>query len=546
MSSNEESYIVRPNPARLLEGLRDTGYVFNTAVADIIDNSIAANATEIWVTAFQGADNKIRVSITDNGTGMDKDALKNAMQYGAAPREDIHCLGKFGLGLKTASTSCCRRLKVISRDDPSGDFECAIWDLDSIAKENDWVLKFEKPTDDDQDELELIEDSAGTVVVWEKCDKLLSARYTNPDSEPFHKAFERSLKELRQHIAMVYERFLNHDDDRAANISIHLNGEAVEAWDPFCKEYDSVGYGEQNIPVSGSIIEGGSSTIKVKAYIVPAKRELLSEKEYDRVMPGRIESLKSFTDMSLSGFYVYRENRLIHWGDWFGIKGVDFHNSLCRFELSFNAELDDIFQVDIKKSRIVLNSLVKSKLVQFADPIKKEGDKRYRGTQRKAAVESSGDMHAEVIPALEKQESDYRGSSMSVNEEGKVEVSNNFGITVTSYDSINAGPVFEVVESLADGILWEPAFIGGKRGVLVNAGHEFYKRYYGNNMDNPLAVKGLDCLFWALAAAETGATSQDAQINLEDSRYDTSRLLRDLARSVMPDVSIEDFEGDGE
>lgn len=103
-----------------------------------------------------------------------------------------------------------------------------------------------------------------------------------------------------------------------------------------------------------------------------------------------------------------------------------------------------------------------------------------------------------------------------------------------------------MVESLADGILWEPAFIGGKRGVQVNAGHEFYKRYYGNNKDNPLAVQGLDCLLWALAAAETGATSQDAQINLEDSRYDTSRLLRDLARSVMPDVSIEDLEGDGE
>ena len=127
-----DTEIVIPEPSRLLEGLRDTGYDFNTAVADIVDNSIAADAEHVKITAYMTMDQGIRLSVADDGIGMDRDGLVSAMKYGAPAREGKHSLGKFGLGLKTASTSCCRRLKVISRNDVDAKPLCAVWDLDYI------------------------------------------------------------------------------------------------------------------------------------------------------------------------------------------------------------------------------------------------------------------------------------------------------------------------------------------------------------------------------------------------------------------------------
>lgn len=157
-----------PHPSRLLEGLRDTGYTFNTAVSDIVDNSIAAGATKVSITVKQNLANEISVKIADNGCGMEREELINAMTYGAPVRHNIHSLGKFGLGLKTASTSCCRRLKLISRAVGRADVNCAIWDLDSIRDSDAWDLELREA--DEGEELTL-ENTAGTgsgtLVVWE-------------------------------------------------------------------------------------------------------------------------------------------------------------------------------------------------------------------------------------------------------------------------------------------------------------------------------------------------------------------------------------------
>src|SRR5687768_4933400 len=104
-----------PDPSRLIEGLRDTGYTFNTALADIVDNSVDAKATMIHIWMRMDTDGEITVSVADNGHGMDEAALMNAMTYGAKSKKDKSCLGKFGLGLKTASTAFCRSLSVVSR-----------------------------------------------------------------------------------------------------------------------------------------------------------------------------------------------------------------------------------------------------------------------------------------------------------------------------------------------------------------------------------------------------------------------------------------------
>ena len=124
-----EEFELPPDPERVIVGLRDTGYEFETAVADIVDNSIAANATKVdlWL----GADHRgnIRLSIVDNGDGMDRLGLFNAMQYGSRARPSAASLGKYGLGLKTASTAFCKRLSVVSRPDGKTSPLMATWDL---------------------------------------------------------------------------------------------------------------------------------------------------------------------------------------------------------------------------------------------------------------------------------------------------------------------------------------------------------------------------------------------------------------------------------
>ena len=130
----QQDFELLPDPERIVNGLRDTGYNFNTAVADIVDNSIAANATKINIDVMMDPNMTIKVYFTDNGCGMDLDGLKNAMKYGSKERAEKNSLGKFGLGLKTASTAFCKQFSLISRNAADAPLQKVQWDLDYIAE----------------------------------------------------------------------------------------------------------------------------------------------------------------------------------------------------------------------------------------------------------------------------------------------------------------------------------------------------------------------------------------------------------------------------
>ena len=169
-----EEIILEPDPARVMEGLRDTGYDFNTAMADIVDNSIAADATIIKVKVDLNPSGNINIYVADNGCGMDFEGLKNAMRYGSTERVDPSSLGKFGLGLKTASTAFCRSLSLLSKDKKDADYHKVQWDLDEICKINKWQL-LQPPIE--QDEIDLLEETthgeSGTLVIWHKVDNII-------------------------------------------------------------------------------------------------------------------------------------------------------------------------------------------------------------------------------------------------------------------------------------------------------------------------------------------------------------------------------------
>ena len=142
-----------PDAGRVIQGLRDTGYTFNAAIADIIDNSISADATRIDIKLNLDPQKNLTIYIADNGNGMNRDELINAMRYGSDERPNPASLGKFGLGLKTASTSFCKKLSLISCGN-DGEVRKVQWDLDYVAKTKDWNLKEMDPSDDEIDILE--------------------------------------------------------------------------------------------------------------------------------------------------------------------------------------------------------------------------------------------------------------------------------------------------------------------------------------------------------------------------------------------------------
>ena len=197
---------VIPSARRLIKSLRDVGYNFTTAVADIVDNSIEAEATQIDIRVeFDGEDSWVRIA--DNGRGMTEEELLEAMRYGSEREYSEENLGKFGLGLKTASLSQCRRLTVASRNNSSSmNLVARCWDLEHIERENRWEVIRLNGTELEPGITEPLRGNAGTVVLWERLDRILG--YKHPYGEPARKRLLTMCRELEEHLGMVFHRFL--------------------------------------------------------------------------------------------------------------------------------------------------------------------------------------------------------------------------------------------------------------------------------------------------------------------------------------------------
>src|SRR5436190_278248 len=196
-----------PDPVRMAEGLRDTGYEFNTAVADVVDNSIAAEASFVDIELMIDFKGNVTLRIFDDGVGMNRDELINAMKYGSRPRTSAASLGKFGLGLKTASTAFCRKLVVISRDSGNRPLLSANWDLDYIREQESWQLVLDDPSPDQSADFDRrIGHRSGTLVIWEKADRVLKTHTNTSASKKQLKSVEEG---LRSHLSKVYQRFLD-------------------------------------------------------------------------------------------------------------------------------------------------------------------------------------------------------------------------------------------------------------------------------------------------------------------------------------------------
>lgn len=356
-----EEKIVVPYAPILVESTRSIGYSFEAAVADIIDNSISAAATEVRI-CFSSKEPQY-LSIEDNGWGMSSDELENAMRYGSqscteARRKDD--LGRFGLGLKMASLSQCRRVTVITKKD--GIISAACWDLDYIIRQGNWSLQFfsEKEIESTPAYAYLKLKSSGTVVTWELFDRLKQG------ASQVQKAFDEKIELTRKHISLVFHRFLN-DENPQIRISMYFNGEKVKGIDPFLTKHPATQ------PLSEQILRIASDEIKVKPYVLPYVSKMSKQ---DIAAIGGKDELRQ-----QQGFYIYRNKRLIIWGTWFRLIKHNELGKLARVRVDIPNSLDSIWEIDIKKSRASLPHFIKKNLVDIVENTVGRSERvyKYRG-----------------------------------------------------------------------------------------------------------------------------------------------------------------------
>lgn len=326
-------------PAKaLLTGLRAIGYNFSTAVADIIDNSVSAQANTVRVYSDPLAATPF-FCILDNGNGMSFAELNNAMLPGSdrTGKEDCELeLGRFGLGLKSASLSQCREFIVASKK--YGKINAMSFDLDEIENSNKLVLSVldkneiaELPYID-----ELREYDSGTLVVWEKFDKIESS------SKSFEDSFRSAVAEAKKHVEFVFHRF--YDD-----LEIYFNNKRIERRDPFL--LGSFGRQQTGRTTRISI---GESIITVTPYTLPFANTLTSE---EKALLGNPKSI-----YDEQGFYIYRNKRLISWGNWMRMGIRSELNKLARIQVDIPSSLDEVWTLDVKKSSARIPDIIKNQI----------------------------------------------------------------------------------------------------------------------------------------------------------------------------------------
>ena len=343
-----------PKASTLMGSLRSMGYSFESAVADVIDNSISAHAQNIRILFPSTPLDELAIGILDDGDGMKGDVLFEAMRYGSLSAEEERSeddLGRFGMGMKSASLSQCRCLTVISFDGETlNGFK---WDYNHILMTQDWMIQeLEK---NEIDELPYIErlkkQDKGTLVLWQDFDVI-----SNSSGGQIYSTLVESRSTLENTLALIYHRYLT--GLGMQHLHIYINELGIKPQDPFLEQHPKTTV-KKEIELDIKDSNGIERIIKIRPFILPFATEL---REKDKQLIGGIENLRA-----KQGFYVYRNKRLIIWGTWFGMKQRSELTKNTRIRVDIPNTLDDIWSIDIKKQQASIPKQILQRLKKAVD-----------------------------------------------------------------------------------------------------------------------------------------------------------------------------------
>ncbi len=473
-----------PNAGRLIKALRSTGYGNYDAIADLVDNSLDAGAANVWI-EIEPVKNDFRINISDDGCGMDKEVLDQAMRLGSnTERNSETDLGKFGMGLVTASISISKRLTVITNN--GNGFMTSIQDLDDVIRDNAFEKELRQSTPEEISYIKLATHNSdtGTSVVLEKCDLIQNKNITQISTK------------LKKDLGQIFRMFIK------SGKNIYVAGDAVRMVDPLMlDEKETEVYCDDSYLIKS---DSGEESIDIKLVRLPA---------FDQ----QTANLKE-VGITKQGLYIIRNNREIASADWFGIRTK--HNSLNRVrgEISFSGNLDDEMGVTFSKRGIKPKQNIMDKLHEILYPQIVTLEKKYN--KETVVLDSIGvdhDTSAEVINKksmlLIKPKALIGTRGPNINHPGGTTPVNSGEIrkpsTSTEKEVKKMNCQFIERNLGASGQLFEAEQYGKTTQIAYNIEHPFYQKFIVVNKGNQDIVNAVNFLIYSIASAQLTQSNEE-------------------------------------
>lgn len=481
-----------PNAGKLIESLRYLGYDNYVAIADIVDNSIDADANNVWIKIWTEKQ-QLKIMVADDGNGMDNQTLDQALRLGSiTDKNPVSDLGKFGMGLVTAGLSLARKTTVITRQESV--FLTSIMDIDEVIEKNAFC-KFIGESDENEVKLfceTLPEAMTGTLVLFEKCDGVKNKNVSTFAST------------LRKHLGRVHRYFLR------AGKKIFTNGERIDIVDPLELENPATEiYSDDEYPITVKL-NGTERVEKIRVRIALIPEEKAAGER--QVALG----------IKTQGFYILRNNREIKNAD--TLDAFTKHNDFNRMrgEVFLPGQLDEIVGIDFTKREVVFDQSFKDQLLNYLKPqctsIKRQESGK---TKVKENPEVEG-LHQEaqryidqkakllILPKTEVEKRQLAGRVSEPRKEtppertrGNFRETQKSEVTRCKFQCASYGP---------NGQIYECDLVGRTVVITWNIDHPFYQRFVLDQRSDGRLVTAVDYLIYSMASAELTTISDD---NLE-------------------------------
>lgn len=507
-----------PNAPRTFEALRSLGYDLFSSIADVVDNAITekVRATQVNIRLEPDSNNSFVCRIQDNGCGMTSEELEEAMRIGTETSYEDLDLGKFGLGMKTASLSQCNVLTVISKTSNSA--LCGFrWDMEYVNNTGRWAVL---QLDDEEINSFLRKEGVdleekGTIVCWDDVFNIDQDYHSYDSGKLARNYFNRLLTRLRLHLGMVYHRFLDGTVATSGDFDIRINNEPITPWDPFLREEEYTNEVALKPEQESLYIDGYNTPIQIKGWVLPNQQAFSSPEAWKKG-----KGLLSWNDAQ--GYYIYRANRIIRYGGWHLTKAKDEHDKLARISIDIDPKLDALFRITVNKKRVQFPELLSQHLKTQVNPkVVKQAKVAYNKSGEKKQIKNNFRRKSTQVGEFSKgliQENKITTHTLESGSKEDVRVSNPAGTWLANqlqdFSKYGKSQDFEIVsDTLEKGRLWKIVCHPGERfKVIVNSDHPFYEKVYRSNT-NKSVTDALDAFIFSLAFAELyNKSDQNAQL----------------------------------
>ncbi len=532
-----------PAAKRTLNALRDIGYDINSAIADIVDNSLSrGKASNVFINFEYSKDYKFFLYIFDDGNGMSSSTLEESMRIGSNNDEyEKNDLSKYGMGLKTASMSQAMKLTVLSKFH-GAQVSAYSWDLHHINDTNKWeilkhtseeikniqenIIENSKETNKD-----IFESKSWTLVLWNDLLEFQKNFESYPSRNSGLSFYFKTVESIKTYLRLVFSRFID-GENGAKKTNFYLNKEKLSSLDPFCRKEEHTVELTLTDSNGNFKINEGLPPIKIHRYLLPTNPIKPGDFTFSTVEAWEeAKGTKSWNEAQ--GYYVYRNNRLISWGGWYRTKTIDEHDKLARASIDLTSEHDELFTLDVKKTRIQFPEELKNHLKDNVNSkFIAEAKKRYNGSERSKieVVNAVRDKSKKVSHLAQQLVREDLITVTRNSDDLSLIIKNKFGDKVTedmTYKLIEAGQkIISMPFPEDDKLFWKMVpnpF--NEFQVLVNTNHPFYEKVYGDSDKDKKITAIMDAFLFTMSFIELKCITNNNELLFDQMKEVASSVL---------------------